>query len=174
MYAVIQTGGKQYKVREGDTIDVELLGGDVGDTVELDQVLMVADDGETIVGTPTVDGAVVRATVVDEIKGDKVVVFKYKPKNRYARKTGHRQKYNRLQIGEIVLPGAAEEATETPDEMPAAEVPAAEEDEELAETTAEVEVDKGPETEETASEEIDELEIVEEPTAEAGEETAQD
>jgi large subunit ribosomal protein L21 len=106
VYAIIETGGKQYKVREGDTVEVELLGDDIGDAVELRDVLMVAGDGEVAVGSPTVAGAVVKATVLDEVKGDKVVVFKYKPSNRYRRKTGHRQRYNRLRIDEIVLPGA--------------------------------------------------------------------
>lgn len=121
MYAIIETGGKQYKVREGETVDVELLGGVVGDTIELDQVLLVAGHDGTTVGTPTVEGGVVQATVLDEVKGDKVVVFKYKPKVRYRRKTGHRQKYTRLQIDRIIVPGAMEETEvdeETEDDEP--------------------------------------------------------
>lgn len=105
MYAIIETGGKQYKVRKGDTVDVELLDAEAGDTIELDRVLMVASGGEVVLGTPTVEEVLVRATVVDEVKGEKVVVFKYKPKIRYRRKTGHRQKYTRLRIEEIVVSG---------------------------------------------------------------------
>lgn len=110
MYAIIETGGKQYKVREGDTIEVELLADDIGDVVELGEVLMVADGGNVTLGDPTVEGAMVKATVLDEVKGDKVVVFKYKPSSRYRVKTGHRQRYNRLRIDEIALPGLAAEA----------------------------------------------------------------
>jgi large subunit ribosomal protein L21 len=106
VYAIIETGGKQYTVREGDTVDVELLNGEADTTVELDRVLMVAGGDGVQVGTPTVEGAVVQATVVDEVKGDKVVVFKYKPKIRYRCKTGHRQHYTRLLIDRIIVPGA--------------------------------------------------------------------
>lgn len=131
MYAIIETGGKQYKVREGDTVDVELLGGEIGDTVELDQVLLVAGDDGMSVGTPTVEDARVRATVIGKVKGDKIVVFKYKPKNRYRRKTGHRQKYTRLRIERIIAPGMEEvdfeeETVEPVQEMPAAETAIAE------------------------------------------------
>lgn len=167
MYAVIETGGKQYKVREGDTVDVELLGGEAGDTIELDQVLMVAGDDGLTVGTPTVEGAAIRATVVDEVKGDKIVVFKYKPKNRYARKTGHRQKYTRLQIDKILLPGAEEETTAATEEAPVAEAPTAEAAEPI-ETAPEAEVVAEPDTvEETMTEAVDEPAVAEEPAAKA-------
>ncbi|MFN8524734.1 MAG: 50S ribosomal protein L21 [Chloroflexota bacterium] len=103
MYAVVETGGKQYRVSAGDVIDVELLSHDPGATVELGQVLMVAPDGAPpTFGRPVVAGAKVMAEVVDQIKGDKVIVFKYKPKVRYRRKTGHRQNYTRLRVTEIV------------------------------------------------------------------------
>ena len=104
IYAVIETGGKQYKVTPGQTIDVERLEVAEGRTVELDRVLLVADGDKVRVGTPTVDGAKVVATSQGEGKGKKIIVFKYKPKVRYRRKTGHRQLYTRLVIDKIVEP----------------------------------------------------------------------
>lgn len=101
-YAIVQTGGKQYKVSPGETIDVERLPAEEGSTVELDQVLLVADGKKVKVGTPTVAGAKVTADVVGEGKGEKVIVFKYKPKVRYRRMKGHRQGYTRLAIKEVV------------------------------------------------------------------------
>lgn len=108
IYAIIETGGKQYKVNPGQTIDVERLSVAEGNTVELNRVLLIADGERVIVGTPTVDGAKVVATSQGEEKGKKVIVFKYKPKVRYRKKTGHRQLYTRLVIDKIVEPGAAE------------------------------------------------------------------
>ena len=100
-YAIIETGGKQYRVHPGQTIDVELLSADPGSTVELDRVLMIGGD-KVVVGTPTVADARVVADVVEHGRGEKIVVFKYKPKNRYQRKTGHRQSYTRLAIRDVV------------------------------------------------------------------------
>lgn len=102
MYAVVETGGKQYRVAVGETVDVELLPVAPGQPVTLDRVLMVSDEEGVRVGQPTVEGAQVRATVVEHGRGRKVVVFKYKAKNRYRRKTGHRQGFTRLHIDEIV------------------------------------------------------------------------
>ena len=102
MYAVIRTGGKQYTVRPGDILSVERLDGEAGASIEFGDVLMVADDGAVTVGTPTVAGARVLAEIVEHGKGKKVVVFKYKPKIRYRRRTGHRQQYTRLSVKEIV------------------------------------------------------------------------
>ena len=107
IYAVIETGGKQYKVSPGQTIDVERLEVAEGKTVDLDRVLLIGDGKRVTVGAPTVDGAKVVATSQGEGKGDKVIVFKYKPKVRYRKKTGHRQFYTRLVIDKIVEPGAA-------------------------------------------------------------------
>jgi large subunit ribosomal protein L21 len=101
MYAVVKTGGKQYRVQPGDTLDVELLEASAGDSIELGQVLMVGDGDNTVVGRPTVAGARVLAEVVDQIKGDKIIVFKYKPKVRYRRKTGHRQRLTRVRVTDI-------------------------------------------------------------------------
>ena len=108
IYAIIETGGKQYKVSPGQTIDVERLDVADGKTVDLDRVLLIADGEQVKVGTPTVEGAKVVATSQGEGKGDKVIVFKYKPKVRYRKKTGHRQLYTRLVIDKIVGPGVAE------------------------------------------------------------------
>jgi large subunit ribosomal protein L21 len=103
MYAIIETGGKQYKVSVGQTIDVERLPFGVGEKVELDKVLLVADGENIMVGRPTLEGVKVMATVERQLKGPKIIVFKYKPRRRYRRKKGHRQLYTRLRIDEIVL-----------------------------------------------------------------------
>ena len=103
MFAIIETGGKQYKVKPGDVIEVELLPGADGETIELERVRLVAD-GETVqVGTPVVAGAHVKATALKEVKGRKEVIFMYRPKKRIRQKTGHRQKYTQLRVDEIVL-----------------------------------------------------------------------
>ena len=104
IYAIIETGGKQYKVSPGQTIDVERLDVVEGNTVELDRVLLIADEDKVTVGTPIVDGAKVIATSLGEGKGKKIIVLKYKPKVRYRKKTGHRQLYTRLTIDKIVEP----------------------------------------------------------------------
>jgi large subunit ribosomal protein L21 len=104
-YAIVETGGKQYKVAPGQKIDVDRLSVAEGEDIELSRVLLIADREDTVIGTPTVDGAKVIATCLSEIKGDKITVFKYKPKVRYRRKTGHRQLYARLEIKQIVKPG---------------------------------------------------------------------
>lgn len=104
MYAVVETGGKQYKLQVGDVVDVELLPAELGQEVDLERVLMLSDEGTVKVGQPLVAGAKVRATVVGQVRGDKVVIFKYKPKVRYRRRLGHRQPYTRLSI-EAIVPG---------------------------------------------------------------------
>ena len=103
MYAVIRSGGKQYAVRPGDRLDVERLDGEVGAEIELTEVLMVADGDAVSVGTPSVSGAKVTAEIVEHGKGKKIVVFKYKPKIRYRKRTGHRQQFTRLAIKDIVV-----------------------------------------------------------------------
>jgi len=109
IYAIIETGGKQYKVTPGQTIDVERLDVAEGNTVELDKVLLIADGEQLTVGKPTIDGAKVVATSKGEGKGKKIIVFKYKPKVRYRKKTGHRQLYTKLTIDKISQPGAEAE-----------------------------------------------------------------
>ena len=103
MYAVIETGGKQYKVSAGELVDVDKLPREVGEKIELGRVLLVAEGEEVRVGQPTVEGAKVLATVTNHGKGKKIIVFKYRPKQRYRRKKGHRQAYTRLTIDEIVV-----------------------------------------------------------------------
>ncbi len=101
MYAVIETGGKQYRVQEGDILDVEKLPVEVDGSVELGRVLLVADGQQVRVGTPTVPGARVLARVVKQDRRRKILVFKYKPKVNYRRRYGHRQPYTRLRIEKI-------------------------------------------------------------------------
>ena len=101
MYAVLETGGKQYKVMVGQTLDVERLEAEVGDTIELAQILMIVDEGDIKVGKPVLKSASVKATVVEHDKGRKVIVFKYRAKERYRVKKGHRQEYTRLRIDDI-------------------------------------------------------------------------
>jgi large subunit ribosomal protein L21 len=102
MYAVIKTGGKQYRVSPGDFIEVEKLPYEVGEQIELDEVLLVANGSGAKIGKPLVKGAKVKATVTLQTKGRKVIVFKYRPSKRYRLKRGHRQNYTRLRIDEIV------------------------------------------------------------------------
>ena len=100
MYAIIATGGKQYKVSEGDTIRVEKLGAEAGSKFTFDQVLLVSGD-DVKVGEPTVDGASVEATVVGDGKAKKVIVYKYKRKTGYHKKNGHRQIFTEVKIDKI-------------------------------------------------------------------------
>jgi large subunit ribosomal protein L21 len=106
IYAIVETGGKQYRVSPGQTLDVEHLDVAEGDTVELDKVLFIGDGDSVTSGTPTIEGAKVIATSQGGGKGKKVIVLKYKSKVRYRKKTGHRQLYTRLAIDKIVEPGA--------------------------------------------------------------------
>ena len=100
MYAIIATGGKQYKVSEGDIIRVEKLGVEAGTEYSFDQVLAV-NDGELKIGNPTVEGATVKATVMRDGKARKVIVYKYKRKTGYHKKNGHRQQYTQVKIEKI-------------------------------------------------------------------------
>ena len=101
MYAIIATGGKQYKVAEGDIITIEKLGAAEGENVTFDQVLAVNNNSKLVVGTPTVDGATVSGSVVAEGRKKKVVVYKYKSKTGYHKKNGHRQPFTRVKIEKI-------------------------------------------------------------------------
>lgn len=101
MYAVIATGGKQYKVRQGDILRVEKIPGEVGSPVSFDKVLMVSD-GETVdIGQPVLDNVAVKGSIVDQGKNKKIIVFKYKRRKRYRRKKGHRQQYTAIKIDSI-------------------------------------------------------------------------
>ena len=105
MYAIIETGGKQYRVELGTELEVERLPGEAGGDVVLDRVLLVADGDSTAIGQPLVSGAEVRASVVRQDRGDKIVVFKYKAKTRHRAKRGHRQELTVLRIADILHDG---------------------------------------------------------------------
>ena len=119
-YAVIESGGKQYKVEPGDWIKVEKLDSQEGSLVELSNVLVVSQNDKTIIGNPSVEGARVTATGASHGKDKKIVIFKFKAKNRYRRKQGHRQNYTQLNIQEILMgtkekpAGAESPSTSTP------------------------------------------------------------
>jgi large subunit ribosomal protein L21 len=102
-YAILECGGKQYKAVEGTTIDVDRLAIEAGQEINLDAVLLVVDGDDVSVGTPSVKGARVKATVKEEFKGPKLIIFKYRPKKRIRVKTGHREKYTRLMINSIEM-----------------------------------------------------------------------
>jgi len=101
VYAIVETGGKQYRVSEGTEIDIEKIDAEVGSQVELDRVLLVRKDGETRIGTPVVEGARVIGRVRRHDRHKKILVFKYKPKKRYRRRQGHRQAFTRVLIEKI-------------------------------------------------------------------------
>ncbi|MEA5058143.1 MAG: 50S ribosomal protein L21 [Anaerotignum propionicum] len=101
MYAIIETGGKQYKVAEGDVITVEKIGVEAGQDFTFDKVLVLAKDGDVKVGAPYVDGAAVTASVIGDGKEKKVIIYKYKSKKGFHKKRGHRQPFTKLQIKSI-------------------------------------------------------------------------
>jgi len=103
VYAVVRTGGRQYRVQEGDQLLVEKLPVEAGQQIVLDEVLLVANGDDVKVGTPLVEGAKVRVTVLAQERGPKIRIFKYRPKQRYRRRMGHRQIYTRLRVDEIVV-----------------------------------------------------------------------
>ena len=114
MIAVIETGGKQYRVGEGDIINVEKLDANVGDSITIKEVLFVEKKNGTVIGSPYVEGASVKAEVLEQGKADKVIIFKYKAKKDYRRKKGHRQPYTQLQIKSVSFkkPAAEKAAAE--------------------------------------------------------------
>lgn len=162
MYAIIATGGKQYKVSKGDKVRIEKIEAQVGDAVTFDQVLMVSA-GEVTVGNPNVEGAVVEGEVTAQGKDKKVIVYKYKPKTGYHKKNGHRQLFTEVEIKKVILGGE-----ELEDE--AAEEPAAEE---VTEEVAEEAVEAVEETVEAVEEAAEEVAEAAEEVAEAAEETAE-
>lgn len=101
MYAVFRSGGKQYRAEVGKTVDVDRLPHEVGESMELDDVLLVVDGENTAIGQPRVEGASVTATVVEQFRGKKIIVYKYRQRTSYRRKKGHRQYYTRLRIDDI-------------------------------------------------------------------------
>jgi large subunit ribosomal protein L21 len=100
-YAIVESGGKQYRAVEGSTIDVDLLHVDSGADVTLDHVLLLADEDKFTVGKPNIKGVTIKAKVVEHFKGEKTINFNYRPKKRIRQKTGHRQQYTRLEIEKI-------------------------------------------------------------------------
>lgn len=111
MYAVIETGGKQYRVQEGDVISIEKLNVEAGEKVEFDKVLVLSNDGDFKVGAPYIEGAAVAGEVVENGKGQKVIIFKYKAKKDYRKKQGHRQPYTMVKIESL---GAAKTKAAAP------------------------------------------------------------
>ena len=101
MYAIVKIAGRQYRAEAGAVIDVERLPQEVGETITFDEVLMIGDGENSVIGTPIVDGASVTATVEEQFRGEKVIVFKYRQRTNYRVKRGHRQYHTRLRIGEI-------------------------------------------------------------------------
>ncbi|MEL6111166.1 MAG: 50S ribosomal protein L21 [Pseudomonadota bacterium] len=131
MYAVVKTGGKQYRVAKDDIIKVEKLAGDDGETVVLDEVLMVANGGDVTVGAPLVDGASVAAEILEQGRAKKIIVFKKRRRQNYRRKKGHRQHLTVLRVTDILTGGAKPSAVKktakpAPAESAAAPAPAAE------------------------------------------------
>jgi len=102
MYAVIRDGSRQHIVEPGDIVNLDLRDVEAGETVDLDDVLLVAENDDVKIGTPRVERAVVKAVVVGEVKGDKLVVFKYKRRKDSRQKTGHRQRYTQVRIDEVI------------------------------------------------------------------------
>jgi large subunit ribosomal protein L21 len=120
MYAVIKTGGKQYKVAAGDYLKVEKLDGEVGSKVVIDKVLMLADGEEVTIGSPLVAGAKVNATVLSHGKGDKVMIFKFHRRKHYRKTQGHRQSFTEIKIEDINGKGAVKAEAKKADVKPAA------------------------------------------------------
>ena len=173
MYAVVRTGGKQYRVTLGDNLEVEKLAGDVGDSVVLDDVLMVASDEGFQIGQPTVEGASVTARITGQHRGEKILVFRYRPKKRVRVRRGHRQFLTRLQILKISGDGyeyVKEEQVAAPE--PVAEVvePVVEEVEAAAAVAAITETDAVVEagTDEDADTDASAIDAVKETVAKAG------
>jgi large subunit ribosomal protein L21 len=120
MYAIVKTGGKQYRVSKGDVITIERLTAEAGQSIDLDQVLLISDEAGTTIGNPFIEGAFVAGTVVENGKSKKVVTFKYKAKKDYRKKQGHRQPYTMVEIKDIIKTG--KKATEENDSEPAGKI----------------------------------------------------
>lgn len=103
MYAIFRTGGRQYRAEVGQTIDVERLPQEVGDSFEITDVLLVGDGDNTVIGQPNVEGAAVKVTIADQYRGKKVIVYKYRQRTNYRRKRGHRQYHTRLRVDDITV-----------------------------------------------------------------------
>lgn len=124
IYAVLENGGKQYKAVEGETLEIDLLPVEVGKKKTFENVLLLVNESETQIGSPYLDGVSINCTVVDHFKGEKLIIFKYRAKQRFRVKTGHRQKYTRVIVDSIAFPGKpksskVDEAVEENEEAPA-------------------------------------------------------
>jgi large subunit ribosomal protein L21 len=108
MFAIIETGGKQYRVSQGAVIEIEKLDGEIGDNKEINNILLLnSDDGKLIVGHPYVDGSSVKVTILDQAREKKIRVFKFKQRKRYRRTQGHRQYYSKVRVDTITIPQQA-------------------------------------------------------------------
>ncbi len=177
MYAVVRTGGKQYRVSLGDNLEVEKLAGDVGDSIVLDDVLMVARDEGIQIGQPTVEGASVTARITGQHRGEKILVFRYRPKKRVRVRRGHRQFLTRLQILKISGDGyeyVKEEQEAAPEPVAEVEEPVVEEVEAAAAVAAITETDAvvEAETEEVADADESAVDAVKETVADAVEDVS--
>ena len=103
MYAIVDSGGKQYKVQEGEVLRVEKLAGEVGDSVSFDRILMFSDDDNVNIGTPLLEDVAVNGHIVEQGKAKKIIVFKYKRRKRYRRKRGHRQQFTAVKVDSIKI-----------------------------------------------------------------------
>lgn len=103
MYAIVESGGRQYRAEEGHSFSVEKLPYEVGEQIEISNVFLLSNNGEVKVGQPTVEGVTVKATVVEQYRGKKIFVWKYKSSKRYRRRRGHRQSYTRVRVDEIIV-----------------------------------------------------------------------
>jgi large subunit ribosomal protein L21 len=119
-YAIVASGGKQYVAREGQSLEVDRLDHASGEAIEFSEVLLAADGGHVMVGAPSVSGARVTGTVQGEVRGEKIIVFRYQPKKRRRRKLGHRQTYTRVRIDQIDVPGLDRAQVAEPVGKPAA------------------------------------------------------
>ena len=168
MYAIIATGGKQYKVSAGDIVYVEKLGAEAGSVYQFDQILAVG--GETLtVGNPTVEGAVVEASVIGDVKGKKVIVYKYKRKSGYHKKQGHRQQYTKVKIEKIAFGDEVDEADAVPAVAEESPAEAVEEVVVTAEETAEI-VSETANAADEAADAVEEAAEIAEEAVEASEE----
>ena len=163
MYAVVRTGGKQYRVEEGRAVKVDRLPGDPGDTIELGDVLLMGEGESITIGAPTVSGARVLGTIAEQGRARKIIVFRYKSKTRSRKKTGHRQHFTRGIVDDILAAGqepkpkaqAAAPATETPAEAP----------KKRGRKTAETEAETAPTEAEVSTAEVEAPEAVDETAA---------
>ncbi|MEX2245840.1 MAG: 50S ribosomal protein L21 [Dehalococcoidia bacterium] len=125
MYAVVRTGGKQYRVEAGRAVTIDRLPGEAGDSIELRDVLLMADGDAVTVGAPVIDGARVMGTIAEQGRAPKIVVFRYKAKTRSRKKTGHRQPFTKVLVDEILAPGQEPSPKAPPPAAEAPDVPAA-------------------------------------------------